>query len=310
MNKYFLPYAFFKGSIVNSEKAAVPIMTNALQYGNAFFAGVRGYYNKEKRELSIFRLSDHYKRFTSSAKIIGVRLDYSIDDLVLITQRLAQKNNPKTNVYFRPFAYASSLNLSPNLDEDKSFDFALYMVPLGDYLPTNKGISVCVSSWRRSTDNAIPSRAKISGLYINSSLARKEAAERGFDEAIFLGEDGHVTEGSAENFFMVRDGILITPPVYGEILEGITRKTILQLAVDLGIKTQERPIDRSELYICDEAFFSGTGVQVSWIAHVDGRMVGDGKRGPITQKLQNLYFRVVQGLEQKYELWYTKIKIK
>ena len=203
----------------------------------------------------------------------------------------------------RPFAYAGSTNLSPNLERDAQFDFALYMMPLGEYLSVEKGLSVMVSSWRRISDNAIPPRGKISGSYINSALARKEATERGFDEAILLTQDGHVSEGSAENIFIVRDGILITPSATDDALEGITRRTILQLAKDLGIPTEIRSVDRTELYIADEAFFSGTGVQVAWIAKVDDRTVGDAKRGPVTKQLQDLFFSIVRGEEPRYGAW-------
>lgn len=301
------PYAFFQGNIVKTEDAKVSIMTNALQYGTGVFGGIRGYYNKEKGFLSLFRINDHYTRFLNSLKIIGVELPYTKDELITHTLALTKQNAPQTDTYFRPFAYAGSTNLSPNLDRDHEFAFALYMIPLGDYLPTDKGISVCVTSWRRISDNAIPSRAKISGGYINSALARHEAVMNGYDEAIFLNESGHVAEGSAMNFCMVRDGVLITPPKSDDILEGITRRTIMTLATDLGIPVEERTIDRSELYIADEAFFCGTGAQVAWISHIDKRIIGDGKRGKIAGKLQDLFFSVVRGNEEKYENWCTKI---
>lgn len=303
------PYAFFEGKVVKTEDAKVSVMTNALQYGTAVFGGIRGYYNKEKGFISLFRIDDHYKRFLNSLKIIGVDLPYSKDDLVKITTDLTEKNNPQTDTYFRPFAYAGSTNLSPNLDRDHEFSFALYMIPLGDYLPTDKGISVCVSSWRRISDNAIPSRAKIAGGYINSAMAKHEATMNGYDEAIFLNESGHVAEGSAMNFCMVRDGVLITPPKSDDILEGITRRSVLQLAKDQGIPVEERTIDRSELYVADEAFFCGTGAQIAWISHIDKRQIGNGKRGKISGALQDLFFKVVRGNESKYESWCTKIKV-
>lgn len=303
----YCEYAFFQGKVVKTIDANVPIMTNALQYGTAVFGGIRGYYNTDKKFLSVFRIDDHYKRFLNSLKILGVNLKYSAKDLREITLDLVKRNKPKIDVYFRPFAYAGNTNLSPNLQESPVFDFALYMMPLGDYLPTHKGLNVKVSSWTRISDNMIPSRAKITGGYINSALARKEANENGYDEAIFLTTEGHVAEGSAENLFMVRDGVLVSSAKSDDILEGITRRTVLQLAQDLKIPVEERSIDRSELYICDELFFSGTGVQVSWISSVDKRQVGNGKRGSITEKLQNLFFEVVRGNNKKYSNWCTKI---
>lgn len=310
MTNVYFPYTFFQGKIIKTQDANVPVMTNALQYGTGIFGGIRGYYNKKGKFLSLFRIDDHYKRFLSSLKIIGVNIAYTGSQLKKITLELVEKNKPVTDTYIRPFAYASSTNLSPNLERDNTFGFALYMMPLGEYLSIDKGLSVAVSSWRRVSDNAIPARGKISGSYINSALARKEATERGFDEAILLTQDGHVSEGSAENIFIVRDGVLITPPVTDDVLEGITRRTILQLAKDLGIPTEVRSIDRTELYLTDEAFFSGTGVQVAWISKVDNRVVGSGKRGLITGKLQDLYFSIVRGKEKNYSHWCTKIPAK
>ena len=303
------PFAFFEGKVVPMEEAKVSIMTNALQYGTGVFGGIRGYYNKKEGYISLFRLEDHFKRFLNSLKIIGVTLPYSVKELIDITVDLTKKNKAQTDTYFRPFAYAGSLNLSPNLERDSVFAFAEYMMPLGDYIPTDKGISVMVSSWRRVADNAIPSRAKITGSYINSALAKQEANRNGHEEAIFLSEDGHVSEGSAMNFFMVRDGILITPPKSDNILEGITRRTVMTLAKDLGIPVEERSIDRSELYIAEEAFFSGTGAQIAWIQKIDHRTVGDGNRGKISAKIQDLFFSLVYGNEKKYDAWCTKIHI-
>ncbi len=303
------PYAFFEGNYVKIEDAKVSIMTNALQYGTGFFGGMRGYYNKEKDFISVFRIDDHIKRFMTSAQIIGVNMKYSHKEIKDIVLKLIEKNKPQTDTYFRPFSYAGSTNLSPNLERDHTFDFALYMIPLGDYLPTDKGLSVCVTSWRRVSDNAIPSRAKLSGSYINSALAKLEASKKGYDEAIFLSEDGHVAEGSAMNLFVVRNGTLITPSFSENILEGITRRSIVKIAEDMGIPTMERVVDRTELYIADEAFFSGTGAQVAWINKVDERVIGDGKRGPITSKLQDKFFEVVRGNDDKYAEWCTKIKI-
>lgn len=311
-NAIYFPYAFFEGKVVKTEDAKVSVMTNALQYGTAIFAGIRGYYieNNGKPYISVFRIKDHYTRFLNSLKIIGVTLGYSRDELVDITLKLIKKNNPDKDTYVRPFAYAGSINLSPNLKRDNKFDLTIYTIPLGDYLPTDKGLSAKVSSWRRVSDNAIPARAKISGSYINSALARKEASDYGYDEAIFLTEDGHVAEGSAENIFIVRNGVLITPATSDEVLEGITRRTVMEIAKSLDIPVEVRSIDRSELYVSDEAFFCGTGVQVAWINNIDGRILGSGKRGPITAKIQDTYFDIVRGKKVMGEDWCTKIYLK
>jgi branched-chain amino acid aminotransferase len=304
-----LPFAFFEGSIVPLEQANVSVMTNALQYGIGWFGGIRGYYNKEKGFLNIFRLDDHIKRFISSSRILGVDFPYTPEEMKKHILDLTKKNAPKTDVYFRPFGYAASLQLGPNLNRENSIEFALYMITLGDYLPTDKGLKTKVSSWRRISDNTIPPRAKISGGYVNSALARKEADDHGCDEAIFLTEDGYVCEGSAENIFIVRDGMIITPSHSSDILEGITRRTVFALAEEFKIPVIERPVNRTELYVADEAFFSGTGVQIAWIAEVDGRKVGGGTQGPVSKKLQKAFFEIVKGNNEKYKDWNTKVTV-
>lgn len=303
------PYAFFQGKVVKIEDAKVSIMTNALQYGTAIFGGIRGYYSAKQNSIFVFRLDDHYKRFTSSANVLGVKLPYDKEELKKITVDLLKKNNPKTDIYLRPFAYVGHTGLGPNL-ANTTLDLSLHMIPLNEYLPINKGLSVVVSSWRRINDNAIPSRAKISGGYVNSALARKEATDGGFDEAIMLNDSGSIAEGSAENLFIVRDGVLISPAVADDILEGITRRSVLQIAKDLGIPTEVRSIDRSELYVADEAFFAGTGVQVAWIQQIDKRVIGTGKCGEVTEKIREKFFKIVRGEGSSYDNWCTKISVK
>ncbi len=301
------PYAYLHGSVVPIAQAQVSIMTNALQYGTAWFGGIRGYYNAQKKTVFVFRLDDHIKRFIQSSQIIGVDFNYTHDQLRKIILDLVKKNRPTTDVYLRPFAYASSTQLGPNFNKENIFEFALYMIPLGDYLPTDKGLKTGVSTWRRVADTMIPPRAKISGAYINSALARKEAADNGFDEAIFLTQEGYVCEGSAENIFMVKNGVLITPSHDSDILEGITRRTVIELARNPKIPVVERSVNRTELYTADELFFSGTGVQIAWIAEVDRRKICGGHQGPITKKLQTLFFNIVKGSNKKYSEWCTPI---
>jgi branched-chain amino acid aminotransferase len=305
-NQTIFPYAFFEGKTVPITKATVSITTNALQYGNGIFGGIRGYLSEDKKVVNIFRLKDHYKRFLTSLKILNKTIPYGHQELVDITVELARKNHPETDTYIRPFAYAKEGFISPDL-YPLTFDFAIYMVPLGEYLSISSGLNLAVSNWVRINDNMIPARAKISGGYINSSLAKADAVRLGFDDAIMLDSSGHVAEGSAANLFIVRDGILITPPKYSDVLEGITRRTIIQLSCDLDIPFIEREIDRTELYVADEAFLSGTGAQVAWISEIDGRKIGDGKIGPIAGKLQKLFFNIVRGNEKKYSSWLTKI---
>jgi len=307
-----LPFAFLKGKIVPIEEANVSIMTNGLQYGNGIFGGIRGYLEKTKSsnntqtKINIFRISDHYDRFLKSLRILNQTISYTKEQLVKITLELARRNKPTVDCYFRPFAYASHLGFSPDLLHAK-FDFALYMVSMGEYLPVSAGLKLMISSWTRISDRSIPARAKICGAYVNSSLAKAEAVSSGFDDAMMLSEDGHISEGSAANFFMVRHGVLVTSPKHSDILEGVTRRSVLKIAKDLGIPTEEREIDRTESYIADEAFLCGTGVQVAWIKEIDGRKLGDGKIGPITEKLQKIFFSIVRGQSEKYHHWLTRI---
>jgi branched-chain amino acid aminotransferase len=303
------PYAFFQGEFVKIEDAKVSIMTNALQYGTAFFGGIRGYYNKEKNFISVFRLDDHYKRFLSSAKILGCEFPYSHEELKKITLELIEKNKPETNIYLRPFGYVGNTELGPNFANAK-LDFSLHMIALEEYMPLGKGLSLVVSNWQRISDSAIPTRGKISGGYANSALARKEATDGGFDEAILLNSSGHVAEGSAENLFIVRDGKLVTPGLSEGVLEGITRRSVMQIANDMGIETVERSIERSELYISDEIFLTGTGCQVAWVEKIDKRIIGNGKIGPITEKLREKFFNTVRGDDDQYKDWAIRIPIK
>jgi branched-chain amino acid aminotransferase len=219
-----------------------------------------------------------------------------------------QKNAPTGDVYFRPFVYKSSVQLTPRL-QGIDDELAVYMMPMGDYLDTHRGQKVIVSSWTRIADNAIPSRGKITGAYINSAFAKDQAEEMGADEAIMLGENGEVAEGSGCNLFIVRDGVLITPPITGDVLEGITRRSLLKMADDLGIPSEQRSIDRSELYLAEEAFFCGTGVQVARIDTIDGRQIGTPGDAPITKQLGDLFFATVRGTDDTYRDWLTPVQI-
>ena len=301
------PYAFFEGKIVNIEDAKVSIMTNALQYGIGWFGGIRGYYSPEKKSISVFRIDDHIVRFTNSANILGGTLPYTREDIKKIVLELIDKNKPQKNFYIRLFGYIGHTELSPNLS-NTTFDFSSYMIPLEEYMPMSKGLSLIVSSWQRINDNATSTMAKASGGYINSALARKEASDNGYDEALMLNKHGNVAEGSAENIFIVRDGSIITPGFSEGVLEGITRKSVMKVAQDLGIPVIERAIPRSEMYIADEVFLTGTACQVAWVEKIDNRTIGNGKIGPITERLKEKFFSVVKGDEEEYSDWCTKLK--
>jgi branched-chain amino acid aminotransferase len=302
-------YAFFEGQFVPIEQARVSIMTHTFNYGTGVFGGLRGYWNDQEQQLFVFRIHDHYRRFLQSCKLLYIDLPYDVDDLVEITLELLRREGYREDAYIRPIGYKSTAGIgvrAHNLDNA----FAMFTTPFGRYIQSEEGARAMVSSWRRIDDNVIPARGKVIGGYANSALAKTEAVLNGYDEAIVLDQNGHVSEGSAENLFIVRDGRLITPPIYDNILEGITRRTIIQLARDeLGIETDERTIDRSELYVCDEAFFCGTGVQVCAIIEVDHRPVGTGRMGPVVNSLRELYFDVVRGRVPKYRDWCNPVYV-
>ena len=300
-------HAFFKGKIVPVEEAKVSIMTHGFNYGTGCFEGIRAYWNGEDGQLYVFRLEEHFERMHRSARILRIDLPFSADQLCESTVELLRREGYREDVYIRPLAYKASEIIGVRL-HDLDDGFAMFAVPFGRYIENEEGAHVCISSWRRVDDNATPARAKITGAYINSALSKTDAVLSGYDEALVLSESGHISEGSAENFFMVRDGTLITPPVTSNILEGITRETIITLAQEeMGIQTVERSIDRSEVYVCDEAFFTGTGVQVAAITQIEHRPIGSGSIGPVVARLRQLYFEAVRGENPKYRHWCTPV---
>ncbi len=299
---------YLNGKFVTEDQAVIPITTHALHYGTGCFEGIRAYYSEQENALLIFRMRDHYKRLLQSTKILLTTPDESLDDLCSITEKLIQKNFEKIDLYIRPLAYKADPAVGNfNLKTLKN-GFAIYTVPLGRYLNVDKGIRANVSSWKRVSDNALPPRGKITGSYVNTALAKSESLFAGFEEAILLDNDGHVVEGSAENIFIVKDETLITPPVYADILVGITRQTIMLICKnDLNIKITERNIDRSELYQADEVFFVGTGAEVTPVIEIDNRSINDGKTGLITTKIKDTYFALVHGQYPKYKEFITRI---
>jgi len=300
-------YAFFKGKILPVEQAKVSIMTHAFNYGTGCFEGIRAYWNREEEELLVFRLQEHYQRLINSARLLLINLPYSVDTLCELTLELLRKEGYREDAYLRPLAYKSEEIIGVKL-HDLAGDFALFAVPFGKYIEKPQGCKAGVSSWRRIDDNSIPARGKITGGYVNSAFAKTEAMQNGFDEAIVLNQDGHISEGSAENLMMVRGGELITTPVYANILEGITRSTLKRIAKEyLNMEVVERQIDRTELYLADEIFFCGTGVEVVPVVSVDHRPVGSGKVGPVGQRVRDLYFRIVRGQEPAYRHWCSPV---
>jgi branched-chain amino acid aminotransferase len=302
-------FAFFENGIIPFNEAKIDLRTQALQYGTAVFEGIRCYRNETDKKNYIFRIEDHYKRLYDSAKIMMININYSISQLCRITIELLKKENYDEDSYIRPFAYNSGTDLGPKLIKN-SQDLFIYSIPLGEYVDLSRPLRVCVSSWARIPDNCMPPRAKLSGGYINAALQKTEALLNGYDEAITLTIDGqHVSEGSAMNIFLVKNGRLMTPSIESDILEGITRNTIIELAKEeLGVEVIERQIDRTELYVADELFFCGTGAQVAPIGEVDGRKIGSGKTGEITKGLQDIYFKVVKNQIKKYSKWCTPVE--
>jgi len=296
-------YAYFKGKIVPYSEAKVGVMTHALNYGTAVFGGIRAYWNEEEEQLYIFRPYDHYRRFLNSAKLLCMELGHTPESLTEVTKELLRAEGHRCDVYIRPLAYKADETIGVRL-HDLTDEVTIFSIPFDRYVSNDTDAHVTVSSWRRIDDNTIPARGKISGAYVNSALIKTDAMRAGFDEALVLTQEGHVSEGSAENVFIVRDGVLITPPVTENILEGITRRSVMELArEELGIPVVERPIDRTEIYICDELFLTGTAAQITAVTRVDHRPVGNGKMGPITSKLRELFEKVVRGKIPKYCHW-------
>ncbi|MFC1962619.1 branched-chain amino acid transaminase [Chloroflexota bacterium] len=297
------PYAFFRGQFMPASEAKVGIMTHALHYGTGTFEGIRGNWNQDTQQVYLFRVQEHYERLLKSCRIVKINIPYSVDELCRLTAELVEKSGYHEDVYVRPLAYKSSEVLGVRLHNLED-DFCLMVTTFPAYLDDEKGVRVCVSSWKRLEDNMIPARAKICGLYVNNALAKTEAIENGYDEAIMLTAAGYVSEGSGENIFLVEDKTLVTPPASDSILVGITRDTVIQLARnELGLETLERHISRSELYLADECFLTGTAAHVTPVLEIDHRKVGRGDIGEITQKLRALYFSIIQGRNEKYFNW-------
>jgi branched-chain amino acid aminotransferase len=287
--------------------ARLGLMTHALHYGTGVFEGIRGYWSPEHEQLFILKLREHYARMQRSVKVLKLKIPITLDELCQVSIELVRMNNFRQDIYIRPFAFKSSEEIGVRLHNLKN-SFAIYVTPYGNYVDIERGIRCMVSSWRRIDDNAAPPRAKITGIYVNSALAKTEAMENGYDEAIMLTHDGHVCEGSAENIFVVREGKVLTPPTSDNILEGLTRLGMIELLrKELDMEVLEQSIDRSELYIADEVFLCGTGAQISPVIEIDHRPIGEGTVGPVVARIQKLYFDIVRGRNNKYRDWLTPV---
>jgi len=299
-------YAFFKNQYVPLAEANINVMTQALHYGTAIFEGIRGNWNSPQKQIYLFRLKEHYQRLLNGCQVLRIRLPYTVEDLCQQTVKLAQKCGFEEDIYVRPLAYKSSEALGVRL-HDIADDYTVFIIPWGRYLDVDTA-RCTISSWQRPADNVGPPQIKIMGNYASNALAKSDAIESGFDEAIMLSPDGYVSEGSGENIFLVIDGKLITPATYNNILPGITRDSVIKLAKnELGIETIERPVDRSELYLCEECFLTGTAAHVTPVSEIDHRKIGNGGIGKITGELQKVYAEVIRGNNPKYLDWCTPV---
>ena len=304
------PHAYLRRQIVPLAEAKIGIMTHAFNYGTGVFEGIRGNWNAEDEAIHLFRVADHYRRLAASGKILRIDPGHTTEELCDITAQLVTMSGYREDVYIRPIAYKAGEVIGPRV-HDVEDDLLIFVIPFGAYLDNDKGIRCATSSWRRVDDTSIPARAKVTGIYVNSALAKTEANDNGFDEAIMLNQDGHISEGSGENIVLIRDGRLLTPTRSDNVLEGITLASVVELAKkELGLEVVERTIDRSELYIADEVFMTGTAAHVSAVIEVDHRAVGDGVSGPITKQLQDLYFNIIYGRDRRYPHWRTPIPLR
>lgn len=294
---------WFQNRFIRLAEANVNILTHALHYGTGVFEGIRGYFEEKREELFLVRAPEHYERWTQNCGILRIHVPQSPRELCDITAELCRRNEFRSNIYIRPIAYKSSVRVGVHADNNDAY--AIIALPVGRYFGEKKGgLKAGIVSWRRVDDNAIPGRGKICGAYVNSVLATDEAHRNGYDEAIFLTDSGHVAEGATCNLFMVRKGKLVTPPVTDNILEGITRASVMDLARnELGQEVVERSIDRTELYTCEEVFFTGTAAEIAPIVEIDHRRIGTGEPGHITEKIRSLYMAATRGHLAAYRNW-------
>jgi branched-chain amino acid aminotransferase len=298
---------YFKGKFVPLEDAKITIMNHTFMYGTGVFEGIRAYWNADHKQVYVFRLREHFERMFDSMKIMHMESKYSIDELCRIVVELLVRSEAASDMYIRPCAYKDCERIGPSMENNPT-EIAIFALPFGDYFHGADGLKVCVSSWRRVEDNAIPARGKIVGAYANTALAKTDAILAGFDDCIVLAEDGHVSEGSAMNLFMIKHGVLNTPSATENILEGITSNTVTEMAEkELDLKVVARTIDRSELYTADEIFVCGTGAQVTPVLEVDRRTIGDGKPGPITSRIQQEYIAMCRGIKASFPAWRTPV---
>jgi branched-chain amino acid aminotransferase len=300
-------WAYHGGEFAKLGDIRLSPATHALNYGTGVFEGIRAYWSPTRDTMQVLKMREHYERFEKSCRFLRIELPHTIDELCDITLEILQRNAPREDTYIRPLAYKCTTSVGVKLAGDDQL--SIFTVPMGNYVELT-GLRCCVSSWRRISDNSIPARGKLTGSYANTALAVDEAQRAGYDDAIFLTQDGHVSEASAANIFLLRKGELITPPVTADILEGITRDAVMELAEkELEMPVTQRDVDRTELYAADEVFLTGTGFQIAPVVQVDGRPVGTGETGPVSERLQELYFEAARGENPEYAGWTVPVEV-
>jgi branched-chain amino acid aminotransferase len=300
-------WCYHGGELVKMGEIRLSPATHALNYGTGVFEGIRAYWNERRGALQVLKLREHYERFEKSCRMLRIDLPHTVDELCEVTLEILRRNAPREDTYIRPLAYKSAASVGVKLTVEE--ELSIFTVPMGNYVELT-GLRCCVSSWRRTPDTAIPARGKLTGSYINTALAVDEAQRAGYDDAIFLTQDGHVSEASAANIFLLRKGGLITPPVTADILEGITRDAVMELAEkELGMPVMLRDVDRTELYAADEVFLTGTGYQIAPVVEIDGRPIGTGEMGAVAARLQELYFEAARGDNPDYGHWTVAVEV-
>ena len=296
-------HAFFEGKVVPLSEAKINVATHGFLYGTSVFSGMRAYWNEEKKRLFVFRPHDHFRRLLHSARIMSMQCPYDEEGLIELTLNLLRADNWQQDVYLRPTIYKADMGIGVRLHNLRD-EFCMFVTAFDKYVSNDTNAHVTISSWRRIDDNVIPARGKVSGAYANSALIKSDANLAGFDEALVLDSHGHISEGSAMNVFMLRDGVLVTPPVTDNILEGITRKSVIEMARrDLGLEVVERSIDRTEVFIAEEVFLTGTAAQITAVTKIDHRPIGVGVMGPVTTKLRGRYEDIIRGRNERYQHW-------